>query len=81
MIYHCFCNQIEINWPKFNISPSGLYFFNKTFTVIWYLKPFVSFKRSLSKSLILSLLAFNCKIGSFLSIISTFQLIAYLLNT
>ena len=37
----------------------GLYFLNVTFSVIWYLKPFVSFKRSLNNSLIFDLLASN----------------------
>ena len=55
-------------------------FLKKTFTLIWYLKPFVSFKRLLNKSLILDLLASNCTIGSFLSIISILYEIAYPLN-
>ena len=57
--------QVGLN----SISILGLYFFNITFSVIWYLKPLLSFKRSLNKSLILDLLSFNCLIGSFFSII------------
>ena len=79
MIYHCFCCWIEINWSKFNFS-IWLVFFNITFSVIWYLKPFVSFKRSLNKSLIIDLLTSNYLIGSFFSTISTLWLIAYPLN-
>ena len=63
-----------------SISPLDLYFFNKTFTIIWHLKPFVSFKRSLNKSLILDLLASNCTVKSFLSTISTLYDTAYRLN-
>ena len=57
-----------------------MYFFNKTFTVIWYLKPFVSFERLLNKSLILDLLASNRTIEYFLSIIWTLYDIACPLN-
>ena len=64
VIYHCFCGWVEINWSKFNIF-IWLVFFNVTFSAIWYLKPFASFKRSLNKSLILDLLASNCVIESF----------------
>ena len=59
-----------------SISPLSLYFFNKTVYSIRYLKPFVSFKKSLNKSLILDLIT-----STFLSIISTFYSIAYSLNT
>ena len=63
-----------------SISSLGLYYFNKTFTVIWYLKPFVSFIRSLNKSLTLDLLACNCTIRSFYSTISILCDLAYSLN-
>ena len=53
------------------------YFFNKILTVIWYLKHFVSCKRSLNKFLMLDLLASDCDKGSFLSINSTLYVIAY----
>ena len=48
-----------------SISSLSLYFFNKLFTEIWYLKHFISFKRSLNNFLILNLLASNCTIRSF----------------
>ena len=64
MIYNCFCYWIKITWNKFNFSIKLVFFFNKTFTVIWYFKPFVSFKRSLNRSLILDLLVSNCTTGS-----------------
>ena len=44
---------------------------NKVLTLTWYLKPFISFKRSLNKSLMLYLIASNGIIGSLKSIIST----------
>ena len=69
MIYYSFCCRIKINWSKFNFSNWLAFFYNVAFSVIWYLKPFVSFKRSLSKSLILDLLASNCSVGSFLQLI------------
>ena len=64
IIYHCFCCRNEINLSKFNFS-IWLAFLKITLSVIWYLKPFASFKRSLNKSLIFDLLASNCLIGSF----------------
>ena len=78
-LIYCFCQWIKITWSKFNFA-IGLVFFQQTFTVIWYLKPFFSFKRQLNRSLILDLLASNCTIGSFFSIISTLYDIAYPLN-
>ena len=71
MIYHSFSCWIKMNWSKFNFS-IWLVFFNISFSVIWYLKPFASFKRLLNKSLIIDLLVSNCLIGYFFSIISTF---------
>ena len=57
---------VELKQTGLNsISPFGLYFVSVTFSVIWYLKPFASFKRPLNKSVILDLLASNCLIGSF----------------
>ena len=53
------------------MSQFCLCYLNKTFTVIWYLKPFISSKRSLKKSLMLDLLASNSAKGSFESTIST----------
>ena len=50
-----------------------LVFFNKSSTVILYLKPFNSFKRSLKKFLRLNLLAFNCKIGSFFQLFQLYM--------
>ena len=47
--------KIGLNW----VSPIGLHFFNNNFSIIWYLRPFVSFKRSLNKFLILNLFASN----------------------
>ena len=44
---------------------------NKTVSDIWYLTPFMLFKRSLNKSLMLDLLASNRVKGCFGSIIST----------
>ena len=59
---------VELKQTGLNsISPFGLYFVSVTFSVIWYLKPFASFKRPLNKSVILDLLASNCLIGSFLN--------------
>ena len=49
MIYHYFCCWIEINWSKFNFSLRLVFFFNSTFSFIWYLKPFVSSRSSLNK--------------------------------
>ena len=43
----------------------SLYFLNKTFAVIWYSKPLISFKESLKKSSILGLLDVNWTDGSF----------------
>ena len=71
----------ELKYTGVNsISLSGLCFFNRTFIVIWYLKPFVSFNRPLNKSLILDLLASNCAIKSFFSTISALHDLAYPLN-
>ena len=53
------------------MSPYPLRFWNKTFTVIWYLKPLISSNKSLNKYLMLNLLASNWNKGSFESIIST----------
>ena len=52
-----------------SISPFGLYFYSVTFSVIWYLKPFVPFKRLLNKFLMLDCLASNCSVGSFFRLI------------
>ena len=71
MIYQCFCQWIEINWSKFYFSP---WFSNLTFSVIWYLKPFSSFKISLSKTLILNLPTSYCLIGPFFSTTSGWDL-------
>ena len=78
MIYHCFCRRVEINWNKFSFS-IRLVFFSVTFSVIWYLKLFVLFKRSLNESLILDLIASNYSIGSFFQLIEICNLLHILL--
>ena len=55
------------------MSSFGLYFLNVTFSIIWYLKPFVSSKTSINKSLILDLLASDCVIGSFFQLIRLYN--------
>ena len=50
------------------MSSFSLCFLNKTYTVIWYLKPLTSFKSN--KSLMLDLLDYNPTKGAFESIIS-----------
>ena len=56
---------VELKKTGENSISVPLSFFDKSLTVIWYLKPFVLSKRSLSKSLILDLLASNWIIRSF----------------
>ena len=48
-----------------------LYFINEAFPFIWYLKPLISSKHSLKKSLMFDLLGSNWAKGSFESTIST----------
>ena len=47
-----------------------LYLLSNTFSVVWYLKPLISFNKSLRKSSILGLLIVNWTDGSYESIIS-----------
>ena len=71
---------VELKQTEENFVSVTLYFFNKIFTVIWYLKPFVSSKRLLEKPLMLVSLAYDWINGSFFSIDSTLHDIAYPLN-
>ena len=67
-VNYCFRNRIKINRSK--LYSFSLCFPNKTFIVIWYLRPSISSNKSLNKSLMFDLLASNWAKGSFEFIIS-----------